>query len=229
MIRLALGRKERGKTTFLYYLVSKLIARGGRAVIFDPRRLLRRPGSAIAHSVDRFRDGMAALADGEILELVYQPDDDLKTIAFPVFAAEVKQWIDTTPTIPLGVMVDEISFVNILEPDFEWALKCCRQDTIQFFLSCHRPVDVPTDIRSLSDHWYLFQAFEESDLDKIEERCGPRAAAIVAQLSGSLCLGWSNGELVPYYDPTVWYCDLRPAVMVVPPIELDSPAAPGVA
>ncbi|OFW99447.1 MAG: hypothetical protein A3E78_04315 [Alphaproteobacteria bacterium RIFCSPHIGHO2_12_FULL_63_12] len=218
MIRLALGRKERGKTTLAVHMAEKV----GRLVAFDPRGMIRRPGAVIVRDAESFRAYMAALSDGEIRALVYVPRDDLD-LAFTVFAAEVRRWIDTMPDRALAVLVDEITFVTILTPDFEWALKCCRADTIHFFLTCHRPADVPVVIRSITNYWYLFQAYQEHDLDVIEKRCSPATAAAVQTLDGSQMVCWDDdhARLIEYRDPSAWYVNLRPGPPLPPPIDVD--------
>lgn len=220
MIRLILGRKEKGKTTLAYHMARKVRA----LVIFDPRGMMRRPGAFVARTQDSLSRGMDALNDGEIRELVYTPSDHLP-VAFAHFAAEVKRWIDETPDRPLAVLVDEISFVNLGEPDFAWALKCCRASVIHFFLTCHRPADVPVDVRAIADYWYLFQAHQEHDLDVLAERCSPAVAGRVAKLTGSEFVAWNNadgdGELRTYTDRTAWYVDLAPGRPESPAIEMD--------
>lgn len=219
MIRLYIGRKETGKTTLAYHMARKL----RRLVIFDSRGLIRRPGALITRTQDGFSDGMDRLGDGEITELVYaRPVDDVP-VAFLHFAAEVKRWIDARPRSELAVLVDEITFVNIFAPDFEWALKCCSADHTHFFLTCHSPKNVPTDIRALADFWYIFPVHQEHDLEVIEERCSPAAAAAARDIEGRSFVKWSHKAGASRYDnPRTWFVDLHPSVMLIPPIEVDN-------
>lgn len=220
MIRLYLGRKEQGKTTLAYHMAAKL----PRRLVFDSRGLIRRPGAAVARTMDGLEKGVGALADGEIAEVVYTPRDPLKTIAFPEFATQVRGWVDMTPDLELAVFVDELTFVNILDPDFEWAMKCCRADRMHFFLTCHRPADVPVDIRALADYWYLFAAHQEHDRAVIEERCSTAAALRVARLTDRQYVTWDDrhATLADGAAPGDWYVDLSPGGPVAAPLDLDS-------
>lgn len=230
MIRLYLGRKERGKTTLMVYMVLQLLAgrRPVPRVIWDPRGMIRRPGAVVARTVEGFDRGMGALADGEVLELVYTPADHLD-VAFPVFARAVKAWVDDDRYRPLAVVVDEITFVmptaGNMDPDFEWVLKCSRADTVHVFLSCHRPSEVPVKIRAIADYWYVFHTTQPHDLDALGEHCSADMAAQAAALTGSEYVCWDNarGELSAMRDPTAWYLELAPGRPLAPPVELDAP------
>lgn len=206
MIRLYLGRKEQGKTTLAYYMAAKV----PRRLIFDPRGLIRRPGAAVARTAAQLAAGVAALGDREISEVVYTPREAFKGIAFPAFAAEVRAWVDESPGAPLAVLVDEISFVSILDGDFEWALKACKAEQIHFFLTCHRPADVPVDVRSIADYWYIFPTTQEHDLEVLRER-SPAAAARVEQLRDRQYVCWDDrtSALTLGAPASEWYVDLH--------------------
>lgn len=219
MIRVIIGRKGHGKTTLAYHMARKF----PRLVGFDPRGLIRRPGATIARTGDSFSTAIDALADGDTREVMYTPREPLKAIAFPHFGAEVKRWIDDHRGA-LAVLVDEVAFVDILTEDFEWALKCCDETAVHFFLTCHRPVDLPVDVRALADFWYVFPVHQEHDLDVIRDRCSEAAADAAREMAGRCFVGWNDREGVKRYeDPRAWFVDLAPRVMLVPPIELDSP------
>lgn len=218
MIRLVIGRKGMGKTTLAYYMARK----SPRLVVFDPRGLVRRPGATIARTTDTLSLAIDILADDETTEVVYTPTDDLKAVAWPHFAGEMRRWAYDNRDQPLAVLVDEISFVPIGDDDFDQAIKACDETRLHFFLTCHRPTDVPVSIRALTDFWYLFPIHQEHDLAVIADRCSPATATAVHQLTGRSFVGWNHRDGVTRYEnPAAWYVDLHPAIMLVPPVDLD--------
>lgn len=221
MIRLFLGRKERGKTTLAVHILAKL----PRRVIFDARGMIRQSAAYVATTADGFQRGMDALEDGAISELVYSPSSNLKG-AWLLFSAEIKRFIDAHPAADLGVLIDELTFVfpnGKLDDDFEWNIKCCRAEHVHFFLTCHRPSDVPVIVRSLTNYWYLFAAHQEHDVAVIEERCSPKTALVVATLRGSDYACWddNHAHLTVHRDPSEWFVNLRPSAPLAPPTNLD--------
>lgn len=219
MIRLFIGRKEHGKTTLAYHMARKF----PKLAVFDGRGQIRRPGSAIARSVDTCSAAFDALAAGETTEIVYTPVDDFKAVAFPHFAGLVRRWVYERRGLPLAVLVDESTFVNIADDDFDQSIKACDASKHHFFITCHRPVDVPVGLRALADYWYLFSIQQEHDLDVIRQRCSPAAADAVRVLGGRCFLGWDQRIGIRQYDnPAAWYVNLAPEVMLVPPVELDA-------
>lgn len=220
-IRLVVGRKEHGKTTLAYYMARKF----ARLACFDPRGLIRRPGALVARTVDSCSGGFDSLAQpgaGGYIELAYTPDEDFRREAFPHFAREVRRWVYERRALPLAVLVDEITFVDVAGDDFDQAIKACDAGVHHFFLTCHRPIDVPTNVRALADFWYLFAIHQEHDLEVIRARCSPEAAEAVRRLSGRSVVGWDHLSGVRTYEnPAAWYVNLAPDVMLVPPVELD--------
>ena len=218
MIRLVIGRKENGKTTLAYHMARKF----PRLVVFDPRGQIRRPGATIARTAASCAAGFDMLAQGETTEVVYTPEEHLKTEAFPAFAAEVRYWVYERRALPLAVLVDEITFVNVADDDFDQAAKACDATRHHFFLTCHRPSDIPTTWRALADYWYLFAIHQEHDLEVVRLRCSADAAEVARGLGGRSFVGWDHRTGVRSYDnPAAWYVNLAPEVMLVPPVELD--------
>lgn len=218
-IRLIIGRKENGKTTLAYHMARKF----PKLAVFDARGQIRRPGAAIARSLGTCTDAFEALADGDTTEIVYTPIEDLKRSAFPHFAQLVRQWVYERRAVPLAVLVDEITFVHAADEDFDQAVKACDASQHHFFLTCHRPIDVPVDLRALADFWYLFSLHQEHDLEVVRARCSAEAAEAAKRLVGRSFVGWDHLSGVRQYDnPAAWYVNLAPDVMLVPPVELDA-------
>jgi hypothetical protein len=209
--RLFLGRRGRGKTTLAYYEAAKV----KRRIIFDPRGIIRRDGSAVCHTGQDFEQAIDALADGEVQEVVYaKPVESIKRIAFPLFTREVKALIVARPDLPIAVLVDELSFVcerSSLDEDLEWILKTSDPDVVQIFLTCHRPSDVPVDARAIADYWYIFQTTQEHDLSVIKERCKAETVALVGGLRDHDFVLWNDarGTVHEYRDPGEWLIALK--------------------
>jgi hypothetical protein len=220
MIVLCIGRRERGKTTLAYYQASKV----KRLFVFDPRGMIQRPGSARVKRAAELRDvAFPALMDNEIREVIYQPQEDDIQAAFATFSRLAKRWITELPDEPLAVMVDEISFVNLNEPAFQWVLKCCASDRVHIFLTCHRPADVPVNVRSIADRWCLFQCRQEHDMTVIEERCSPEVAQAVRRVEGHQFVMWDDAkaEVRIFRDSEKWHVKLKDGRTVQAPVDMD--------
>ncbi|MGH9373373.1 MAG: hypothetical protein ACRD15_17775 [Vicinamibacterales bacterium] len=206
MIDLVIGRREQGKTTLAVYMASKVPAR----MIFDPRGMIRRPGAVIVHTAEDLRSAMDALAEGEIAEVVYAPHEDDLEEAFRAFSEELRLWIIERPRQKLAALVDEISFVSLDVPAFEWACKCSLRDRIHIIMTCHRPADVPVPVRTIADTWMLFPCRQEHDLDTIKRRCSPAVADKVAKLHDRQFVVWddTNASSRVYDDPSGWFLRL---------------------
>lgn len=219
MLNAVLGRRERGKTTLSYYMVSRV----ERRMVFDPRGRVQRTGGLIVRTIGELDDAMARLMEGEIREVIYKPSDDDLQMAFRRFAYHAKQWVLEEPTPPLGVMVDEISFVDLEEPAFQWLLKCSPGETVHVFLTGHRPADIPTNVRSITNRWFLFHCRQEHDLDVIRKRCSPEVADCVMHLEGRECILWDDerARMVRYTDERSWFVDIAPKGYATGNIDVD--------
>lgn len=207
MIHLVIGRRERGKTTLAYYMAAKVSQR----LIFDPRGLIERAGSVrLKSAADLEGKGIPALVDNEVSEIVYAPMEDDIQGAFRRFCMQVKWWVLNHPTRPLAVLVDEVSFVNLEEPAFQWITRCSKRDVLQIFLTGHRPADVPTSVRAIADYWLLFQCRQEHDLDVIESRCTRGTVQAVQRLNAREFVMWDDehARFQIYKEARAWFVPL---------------------
>jgi hypothetical protein len=205
MVYLVIGRREQGKTTLAYWMAS----RSPRRLIFDPRGMVGRERYTNTSALEGACDRLAA---GEIAEVVYTPFGDVHA-GFAAFAGEVQRWVLHTPGMPLAVVVDEVSFVHPERvPAFMWAVRCCRRDTIDFLVTAHRPSDIDTDIRAVTDPWCLFAIRQEHDLGVIRERCTADVLRRVQALEPRQFIQWDDakGEARMFADPAVWFIELSP-------------------
>jgi len=204
MVYLIIGRREQGKTTLAYRMASKL----PRRLIFDPRGMIGgkrvMTGSDLQAACDR-------LADGEIQEVIHTPFGDAQA-GFVQFASEAQRWVLEYPDQPLAILVDELAFVDTKVVAFQWAMRCCKRDTIHILMTAHRPADVQTYIRALVDHWCLFAMRQEHDLDVIKERCSVDVYTAVQALEPRCFVQWDDAHSTSklYTDPASWYIELQP-------------------
>lgn len=204
MIYLVIGRREQGKTTLVAHMADKMPQRA----IFDPRGILQR--GAVARTVDELREAMAALKAGEISEFSYTPRGDSRA-GFIVFSNEIAEWVDQYPMRPLAVVVDEIAFADVSCESFQWVARCCKRDYLHIFVTCHRPSDVDTSLRAISDHWLIFPCRQEHDLDVIRKRCNAEVVEHVQGLTDRHFVHWNDsaGTYTIVKRPEAWYVPLH--------------------
>jgi hypothetical protein len=227
MIYLIVGRRKRGKTTLGLYMTRKDSI---RRAIFDSRNMIPVcPNQIRVRSTrDLIEQAMPALADGELEEVIYSPADHELRRPFVVFSQELNRWTDEHPTTPINILIDELGFIEEGHRDpaaLRRALRNCEPDIVNVFITCHRPIDIPVNTRSIADYWALFHCVQEHDIDVIQKRCGSRIATQVQQLTARSFVLFDDAEPEKsreYPDrpdatgKNPWYVPLRSAVDRVP-------------
>lgn len=215
MIYLAIGRRERGKTTLVFSLARKLPQR----IVFDPRRQIEvaSPRATIPDQIEEWIDRMFEGRD--IPELLIVPAGHPQP-AFDVLADAAQRWIEADPTRPLALVLDESRFMDLSRDSFQWVLRCAPRSMVHVFLTAHRPSDIPTDVRAIADQWLIFHSTQEHDLRVIRDRCGDACADHVARLAAYEWVQWDDGkgEYRLHRDPRVWYTPLRTMPDPVAPV-----------
>lgn len=222
MIYNNLGRREQGKTTLALWLIRQARVR----VVIDPRGLVpttHRYTTAedVAHGFDGVREAYATpntLAGVPVTRLydvpsliVVTPDSNVQGV-FNFVAEECKALVRDYPTRTLALLVDELRFIDTRASSaFDWLLRCSTRDMSVIAMTAHRPVDVPPDIRAITDFWCIFQTTQENDLKVLAERCSPDVAELAPKLKPREFLVWDDtrGTCKLHSDPTVWYQPLR--------------------
>lgn len=218
MIYLVVGRREQGKTTLAYHMASRVAARA----IFDPRGNIHHgyrvdTAGALAGAMRDMRLGVRAwnettqTENPPITEVVYTPRGDSAS-GFEVFSRAVQDWVREDFDRPLAVLVDEIAFADLSCESFRWVARCCSRDRVQIILTCHRPSDVDTSTRAISDHWLLFPCRQEHDLEVIRRRCSEAVATEVQRLERRQFVHWddTNGTYKVVRRPEAWHVPLSP-------------------
>lgn len=209
MIYLNLGRREVGKTTLAYYLISK----SPRRVIFDPRGLF--PATVRAMDSEQVFNQFELVRQGRATEIVITPDSDLQG-CFDQACSCIKEYLQEGKD-GIAFLIDELRFVPDTDgPALNWILRCATRDSVAVVFTCHRPVDVSVDIRAISDVWCVFQMTQENDLRVVAERCSPSMAQQVSKLPPRHFLAWNDaiGRMTAHTHPDRWYLALAPAAPV---------------
>ena len=206
MIYLCLGRREQGKTTLALYLTRTHRAR----VLFDPRGLIPAPVrvTRLSEIQPAFDNLWTDVKEGP-QTIVLTPDGRVQPF-FERTAEEVKRWVREPHAPSIAFLVDELRFVDPNTEAFDWLCRCATRAQVTIVATAHRPTDVPTDLRAITDVWCLFQATQEHDLQVIETRCSAATRADVQRLKPREFIVWDDtrGVRTAYLDPRVWYSPL---------------------
>lgn len=219
MIYLVIGKRGQGKTTLAVYLARK----SDRRFIFDPRAMIApsRDGFVVQGSSTVIMQGVDQVVEHDegMREIVVRPSLDVQA-SFNALVNELYQWLKAEPYARFTLLVDEIRFIKDLQtPHFEWLLRCSQPDRVHVILTCHRPTDIPTDIRAIADNWLVFRMTQEHDLKTLAER-SQAAARAARSLGPREFVHWDDaaGEHALFRRPDKWFVPLARAVPV-----LDSP------
>jgi hypothetical protein len=207
MIILDIGRRGQGKTTLALFMAR----RAARRFIFDPRGLVEQtPGDRLkTSSPTTIAQGVDRVVDDQVPEIVITPTLEPQT-AFNALINELYEWLKREPKASFTLVIDELRFLPDLETaQFEWLLRCSQPDRVHIILTCHRPADIPVNIRAIADQWLIFRVTQEHDLKVIAER-SPRAAAVARHLQKREFVAWDDaeGDYKVFKRPDQWFVPL---------------------
>lgn len=209
MIYLCIGRRELGKTTLAYRMCRGIRKR----YVLDARRMIVQPGSRVETTTDiaSAEESMYAVIDGQIDESIYQPREAPR-IAFAEWTHILRAIVIDHPQTEIAALVDEASFYDLDDDDFQWIVKCAKRSKVHVIITAHQPKDIPTSIRSIADHWFVFYTTQQTDLDRIEEK-SPDAARMVRQLKGRDYVHWDDAQakLTINHYASNWFIPLEVA------------------
>lgn len=204
------GRMGMGKTT----LAMNIAERVERRLIIDPKKKIRRFGATVASTARGLRSAMPALAEGDIDEVVYSPTEVNLKSAFAAYAEELRTWALEHPDLELAAVVDEASFFGDLSKNdaFMYAVKCSDHEQLHVILTCHRPSELPTDLRAIMNRWCLFRTTLAHDIDAVKAHCSSDVVDLVQQLEGREFVEWNDddGTYDVHRHAYVWHTELQP-------------------
>jgi hypothetical protein len=213
MIYLVIGKRLQGKTTLAVYLARK----NPRRFIFDPRGMIEpaRDGFVVSGQSTLIMQGVDQVIEGDegMREIVVRPTLDVQS-AFNAMVNELYQWLKAEPSARFVLLIDEIRFIKDLQtPQFEWLLRCSQPDRVHVIMTCHRPIDIPTDVRAIADNWLVFRMTQEHDLKTLSER-SQQAARIARHLREREFVHWDDaaGEHHLHRRADRWFVPLARSV-----------------
>jgi hypothetical protein len=191
MIYLCIGRRELGKTTLAYRMCRNI----GKRFILDARRMIIQSGAHVETATDAAsaEDSMYAVVENSgIEESIYQPREAPR-VAFMEWTRVLRNLVIDYPRAEIAVLVDEASFYDLDDDAFQWIVKCAPRSKVHVIITAHQPKDIPTSIRSIADHWFVFYTTQQTDLDRIDEK-SPDAARLVRSLQGRDYVHWDDAK-----------------------------------
>jgi hypothetical protein len=208
MIALCIGRREQGKTTLAYWLACF----GCPRVIFDPRGMFGTSENVLTDSGQ-----LGELLDDGEKEIIIQPAFYIPE-HFENTCNELMGWVRENSDVPFAFLVDESYDAKTPEKmpvALDWLMRKTKREKTRIIFTAHRPGDISTDIRALSDHWFIFQTTQEHDLKVIRERCGSDVAEAVRHLSARTFIHWDDGKAKweVWSDSRMWFVQIQRGVV----------------
>jgi hypothetical protein len=194
-------------------------------VIFDPRGLIG--GTAdVTHrrltSTTTLPIALEDMIDADVRQITIHPHDERLADQFLATLRAIKIFVSDPEAPPLAFLIDEAAFFDLQSDAFQWLAKCTSRDRLHLILTAHRPLDVPTTIRAITDHWCIFPTSQDHDLRAIEARTSPQVSAWARRLKTREYVHWDDAKAVcqTYTDARVWFVPLttteRHAIAITP-------------
>lgn len=213
MITCIIGFTGQGKST----LALKVARRSQTRLIFDPRGQFETTSDILPDA-----GGLYELLD-ERYEMIVRPGRGSEVEEnFDETCHVLADWIEDNPHENVCLLVDEGRLVGLDSKStslhFDWILRSAREGSpIDVVITCHRPVDLSTNIRAISNRLVFFRVMLPNDLGQIEEQCGPEVTAQVKNLLDKQFVTWNNSrqQWRKVTDTSSWYVRLdNPQVVV---------------
>lgn len=190
MITVIIGFTGQGKSTLAY----KVSERAPTRVIFDPRGQYHTTADILPDA-----GGLYELLD-ERFEIIVRPGRGAEVEEiFDDTCRVTADWIEDNPHEQITLLVDEARLVGLESKSgslhFDWIVRSAREGSnIDVIITCHRPVDVSTNLRAIANRIVLFRVMLPNDLDAIEEQCGPVVKEEVRKLLDRHFVTWNNSR-----------------------------------
>lgn len=215
---ITVGRRRLGKTTLNYSMSRRCTYR----FIIDPRGQLDAPNAVRVRTPEELHATIEAFliaieeeriaGAGHVgFEILITPAKGQTQSLFDYTAICVEDFMGRQPHGTTTVLsIDEAQFFNLKDSQsFEYIVRASPPHA-HVMVAAHRPADIPTDVRALSDTWLMFRTTQEHDLKVIGERCGPGVQRRVQLIEPRQFIEWDDGAAVAreHLDPRVWYVPL---------------------
>ena len=213
MITAIIGFTGQGKSTLAY----KVAMRSPTRLIFDPRGQFETTADVLPDA-----DGLYELLD-ERYEVIVRPGRGSEVEEnFDATCRVVADWIEDNPHEQICLLVDEARLVGLESKStslhFDWIVRSAREGSpIDVVLTCHRPVDLSTNLRAIANRLVFFRVMLPNDLGQIEDQCGPMVAEQVKNLLDKQFITWNNSrqQWRKVTDTSSWFVRLNNPQAVV--------------
>ena len=206
MVIVIIGFTGQGKSTLAEHLARK----ADTVLIVDPRSQFHTTSDIIPDAAELYE----MLNDRT--EIIVQPGRgrSLEDV-FDRSCTELANWIEDNPTERIAFVPDEGRLLGLdsksVPLDFDWIVRSAREGSpIDVIITCHRPVDVSTNIRAIANRLIYFPMMLPSDLVLVEDQCGPIVAEQVRTLKERQFVVWNNSrqQWRKITDPQSWFVQL---------------------
>jgi len=203
MVTVIIGFTGQGKSTLAY----KVAQRSDTRVIIDPRNQFNSTSDIVSGP-----SGLYELLDTRY-EVIVKPGRGFDvTETFDQVSGVIAEWIEDNPTEKISIIADESRLLGLdsktVSLNFDWIVRSAREGSpINVIITCHRPVDVNTNIRAIANRLVFFRVMLPNDLDSIESQCGPEVTVQVNKLLDRQFVVWNNSrqQWRKEIDPSGWY------------------------
>lgn len=206
MVIVIIGFTGMGKSTLAEYLARRSDTR----VIFDPRSQFHTTSDILPDANELYE-----MLDNRY-EIIVQPGRGCDVAeSFDSMCSVIADWIEDNPRERICIVCDEARLIGLdsksASLNFDWIIRSAREGSpIDVIITCHRPVDVSTNIRAISNRIVLFRAMLPNDLATIEEQCGEQVTGEVRKLLDREFITWNNSrqQWRKISDSQQWYIKL---------------------
>jgi hypothetical protein len=197
MIYLIIGRRELGKTTLARYVAHAKSPR----LILDPRA--QWPVTSTVYRRIESEPMMEDLDAGR--DVLVQPLDLQVSADACAPLANLYFQEDHDDTRELSIVLDEAALYDL--GAWDWMMRCSPRMRTAIILTAHRPKDISTSIRALTDIWCIFRTTQAHDLDAIEERCGALVTRHVQTLEPFEFVEWDDAkaQMTIHRNAAAWF------------------------
>lgn len=212
MITVIIGFTGQGKSTLALSIAQRCVTR----IIIDPRKQFQTTSDVVPDEQDVYD-----LLDDRY-EVIVQPGRGAAVEeVFDRVCGQIADWIEDNPQERICVICDEGRLLGLeskgVSLNFDWIIRSAREGSpIDVIITCHRPVDVSTNIRAIANRLIYFPVMLPSDLVLIEDQCGPACTNEVKTLLDKQFVTWNNSrqQWKRFNDPASWFIKISEAPTV---------------